>query len=357
VIDTDDKLRELLPRVHDAAWVALDTEADSLHSYPEKLCLIQLTLPAGDYLVDPLADLDLAPLLAALQPHRLILHGSDYDLRLLFRSRRFVPKAIFDTMLAARLLGEMEFGLVNLAAKFLDVQLHKGSQKANWSRRPLTDRMAEYALNDTRHLRRLATMLETALDAKKRLAWHEEMCARLITDSTRETSVDADVVWRLKGSDRLERRAQAILREVWKWREEEAIGANKPPFFIAPHDQLVFWSAAAAQGRPPRELVPERFSSRRGDQLLAAFQRGLAVPASDWPKPRRVFGPRLHPDEKHRFESLTAHRDRQAAELGIDPTLIASRSTLVALAHSWKSVAPQLMSWQRELLGPPPANA
>ena len=105
VIDTDERLAAFLPALSAATWVALDTEADSLHAYPEKLCLIQISTAAGDRLVDPLAGFNLDPLLAALAPHELIMHGADYDLRLLRKHHEFVPGAIFDTMLAARLLG------------------------------------------------------------------------------------------------------------------------------------------------------------------------------------------------------------------------------------------------------------
>src|SRR5262245_2193676 len=119
-----------------AKWIALDTEADSLHAYPEKLCLIQISIAGGDELLDPLSALDLTPAFAVFRDHALILHGADYDLRLLRKSCGFVPTAIFDTMLASRLLGCREFGLNNLVAKYLAVTLEKGPQKANWAQRP-----------------------------------------------------------------------------------------------------------------------------------------------------------------------------------------------------------------------------
>jgi ribonuclease D len=123
----------------------MDTEADSLHAYPEKLCLIQISISGADELLDPLAKMDLKPLLEVFRRHELIVHGADYDLRLLRKSCGFVPTTIFDTMLAARLLGCREFGLTNLVSKCLGVKLEKGPQKANWARRPLTERMEVYA--------------------------------------------------------------------------------------------------------------------------------------------------------------------------------------------------------------------
>src|SRR5262245_6641076 len=218
--------------VRAAEWVALDTEAASLHAYPEKLCLIQLSLPGVNDLVDPLAALDLSRLLAALRGHELILHGADYDLRLLRRTCGFVPKHIFDTMLAARLLGFSEFSLTSLVNRLLGIHLEKGPQTADWARRPLTERMVAYALNDVRYLKPAADSLRAALEAKGRLDWHWETCARLVQDCSKVRSPDQDQVWRLKGASRLDRRGLVVLRELWRWRDQEAMAANRPPYFL-----------------------------------------------------------------------------------------------------------------------------
>jgi len=151
MIQTDQQLAELLPTLAAVDRVAVDTEADSLHCYFEKLCLIQISVPRHDYLVDPLADLDLKPLAAALARKEIVLQGADFDLRLLRRSLDFVATRIFDTVIAARLLGIRSFSLAALVEKFFGVTLAKGSQKANWARRPLPQHMAEYAMNDTRY--------------------------------------------------------------------------------------------------------------------------------------------------------------------------------------------------------------
>src|SRR5208282_2921602 len=155
---------------------------------------------AGDELIDPLAGLNLDPLLDALNAHELIMHGADYDLRLLRKHHEFVPSAIFDTMLAARLLGERQFGLSSLAEKFLGVKLDKGSQKADWARRPLTERMEIYARNDTHYLKPLADKLKSELVAKDRLSWHQESCACLVAECSHPIVVDDETVWRIKGS-------------------------------------------------------------------------------------------------------------------------------------------------------------
>jgi len=222
VIDTEQKLTAFLLNLKSATWVAVDTEADSLHAYPEKVCLIQISTTAGDQLVDPLAAIDLGPLLDGLSGHELIMHGADYDLRLLRKHHEFVPNTIFDTMLAARLLGLRQFSLSFLVERFLNVKLEKGPQKANWALRPLTERMEVYARNDTRYLKPLADHLRPELDNRGRLQWHQESCARLIAECTQAQPVDMDAVWRIKGSHLLGRSALAILRELWQWRETEA---------------------------------------------------------------------------------------------------------------------------------------
>ncbi len=350
MIDSDDKLAAFLPAVRGATWVAVDTEADSLHAYPEKLCLIQISTIAGDELVDPLGHINLDPLLDALNAHELIMHGADYDLRLLRKHHEFVPSAIFDTMLAARLLGFRQFSLCHLVETQLGVKLEKGSQKANWARRPLTERMEQYARNDTRHLKPLADKLKLELQQKGRLAWHQESCARLIDESTQLRPADLDSVWRVKGSHALSRPALAVLRELWQWRETEAIAANRPPFFILSHEKLVEFSAAAATQRPVEPLVPRHLSPRRRDGIAQAIKTALQLPPDKHPEILQHANRRPTETERRRFGELERRRNSHATQLGIDPTLIASRATLMDLARDWNKNTTELMSWQRELV-------
>jgi ribonuclease D len=350
MIDQAGLLGEFLGRLRTAGWVALDTEADSLHAYPEKLCLLQLSIEGEDRLVDPLAGLDLGPLWEILRDRELILHGGDYDLRLLKQSQSFIPSRIFDTMTASRLVGCTEFGLTNLVKRYLDVTLEKGAQRADWAKRPLTRRMEDYARNDTRYLKPLSDALRSELKAKGRLGWHEEVCARLIRDSTREEVIDPETLWRIKGSSKLSRRAMAVLRELWHWREEEAIAGNTPPYFILSHEAVVDLSAAAAQGRSIDPLIPRRMRPRRRSGVQAAVARGMEVPEEGLPEPAMRFGRRPTEAERRRFGELQRRRDARAKELEIDPTLIASRAMLVALAEDRERNEARLMNWQRELL-------
>ena len=350
VIDTEAKLTAFLPQLHAASWVAVDTEADSLHAYPEKVCLIQISTDAGDVLVDPLAKIDLQPLLAGLAGHELIMHGADYDLRLLEKHHHFTPAAIFDTMLAARLIGETQFGYSTLVEKLLGEKLEKGPQKANWALRPLTERMEKYARNDTHYLKPLADKLRAGLEEKRRLAWHQESCARLIIQCTQPEPVDTDAVWRVKGSHLLGRPGLAVLRELWRWREKEAVAANRPPFFVLSHDALVDVAAAAVTQRPIDPVLPRSLSERRRSGLTQAMAAGLEVTGEDCPKIFQRVNHRPTDAERQRFMKLQEHRDARAMELGIDPTIIASRGTLSDLARDWEKYSPELMNWQRALL-------
>jgi ribonuclease D len=350
VIDREPVLAEFLPRLMGAPWVALDTEADSLHSYPEKLCLLQISIPGEDVLIDPLAALRLEPLCGALGGKQLILHGADYDLRLLFRTFGFVPHSVFDTMLAARLLGFLELSYEALVARLVGVRLEKGPQTANWARRPLTDRMLIYARNDSLHLKAIHDALSAGLIEKGRLGWHRETCERLVEESTRPRAADPDGVWRIKGAHALDRRGLAVLRRLWHWRDDEALRASKPPYFVVSHELLIAAAAAASQAHPVEALLPRHLPAHRRDGLLRAVGEALALPPSEWPMVRRLLGRRLTAAQRHRCEDLRRRRDRQAKELGLDPSLIATRSTLIELAADWQAGQGMLMSWQRQLL-------
>lgn len=353
MITTDQELEQFLPHLIGADWVAVDTEADSLHAYPEKLCLMQISIVGVDRLVDPLSKINLTPLWPALQRHEIIMHGADYDLRLLRKNHGFVPERIFDTMLASRLLGDREFGLMNLVQKYLGVTLEKGSQKADWARRPLTPKMEIYARNDTHFLNPLAQILRSKLVELNRLDWHRESCDRLIAECAIAAHPEPDLVWRVKGAHRLAPAALAVLRELWHWREMEAMAVNKPPYFVMPHETLVEVATAVTEHRVYDPLLPRHYSSRRREAVATAVTTALALAPSEYPQPRHSFSRRQTEAERKRFEQLEKRRNLRATELSIDPTLIASRATLLLLAQDWEQHQADLMNWQKNLLKDP----
>jgi ribonuclease D len=348
MIATDAQLSELVSAIERHDRIAIDTEADSLHCYREKLCLLQISTPnEQDFIVDPLADVDLAPLRAALEQKEIVLHGADYDLRLLRRAFGFTATRIFDTVIAARLLGMRQFSLAALLKRFFDVDLAKGSQKANWAQRPLPKRMIEYAINDTHYLLRLAEKLEEQLRLTNRLDWFRQSCARAIEQAAIDRERDEDEAWRISGAGALSPREAAVLRELWRWRDHEAERADRPPFHILQNEQLLNAARSFAHGREPHI---RHFSPRRHSGFKAAARKGLELPESDWPVMRRRSGTRPTAAMVKRTEELKARRDRAADELKLEPSILAPRMVLEAIASDEGRAESMLVPWQRELL-------
>ena len=341
------QLKELLPKIEPAERVAIDTEADSLHCYREKLCLLQLTLPSGDHIVDPLANLDLAPLAKSLAHKTIVVHGADFDLRLLRRSFGFKANRIVDTVLAARLLGIREFSLAALVQRYFGVELTKGSQKANWAQRPLPPRMVEYAMNDTHYLLSLAEKMELELQALGRIEWFRQSCQRALEQSLIDRTRDAEEVWRISGSGKLRGKAAAVLRELWKWRDAEAEAADGPAFHILQKREMIMAAERFMAGETPDY---RHFSARRRQSFRDAAARALDSAEAEWPVLRRRFGTRPTPEVLRRTEALRQRRDKVTSELGLEPAFVAPRSALEAIASD-PSTAPELLvPWQRELL-------
>ena len=366
------RLANLIEQIEPADRVAIDTEADSLHSYREKLCLLQISVPAPDavagvsdagqsvspghesartvcdYIVDPLANIDLEPLRRALETKEIVLHGADYDLRMLRRGLNLAASKIFDTLIAARLLGIREFSLAALVKRYFDLTLLKGSQKANWAQRPLPARMAEYAINDVHYLLPLAEKLEAELVRYERWDWLRQSCQRAIEQAAVARTRDHDELWRIRGSGLLRGRSAAVLRALWQWREKEAEKADRPPFHVLRNEELLKAAVKFASGSVPDY---KHFSFRRRQAFLEAAQTALRAPESEWPVSRRRFGTRPSNETVQRAEELQRRRNRSAEELGLEPSFIAPRSTLEAIAADDARTAALLVPWQRELLG------
>jgi ribonuclease D len=347
MIQTDSQLAELIPQLEAVDRVAVDTEADSLHCYYEKLCLVQLSFAGRDYLIDPLANLDLTPLAKTLARKEIVLQGADFDLRLLRRSLDFVATRIFDTVIAARLLGIRSFSLAALVEQFFGTTLAKGSQKANWAQRPLPKPMAEYAMNDTRYLLPLAEKLETGLRERGRLEWFRQSCERALEQTAVQRVRDDDEVWRISGAGKLGGRACAVLRELWQWRDKEAQAADRPAFHILQNHLLLRAAEAFAAGEAPDH---RHFSARRRQGFREAAERGLNLPEAEWPVRKRRGGTRPTPAMERAAEELRRRRDAVADEHGLEPSLIAPRGALDAVAADGSRSTALLVPWQRSLL-------
>jgi len=351
LIADDASLAELVGGLAGSSRIALDTEADSLHCYFEKLCLIQISAAGGHWLVDPLAKLNLQPLFDSVCSRRLVFHGADYDLRLLRRVGNFEPADLFDTMIAARLCGRAGLGLAALVEEFFGIKLSKASQKANWAIRPLSGQMVEYALNDTRYLIEIADTLEADLRRLGRWTWFEESRDRMIA-STRETKErDDNKAWRISGSSRLSPHAQAVLRILWFWRDAEARSWDRPPFHVMGNEDMLRVADQVSKG--DASYSTPRMNGRRRKSFEVVLALALQIPESEWPKQEKIRRKRATKDHIERFEALKKIRDAAASGLGLDPAIIAPRGALEATAADPASTV--LMNWQRELLGLPAA--
>jgi ribonuclease D len=341
-------LEELIQRLAPFPQIAVDTEADSLHSYFEKLCLVQISTPDENYLVDPLAGFPLQPLYEAFAGKRLVFHGADYDLRLLNRTGVFPAGDLFDTMIASRLCGYQELGLAALVEKHFGVKLSKASQKANWGMRPLSRQMVEYAMCDTKYLLPLAAMIEADLHRLGRWEWFSESRDRMITAAREPRERDESKAWRITGSAALSPRAQSVLRVLWNWRDGEARAWDRPPFHVMSNEDLIRISEKAVRGEA---YSTARMSGRRRKSFEVVLALALHIPENEWPVPPKVRRKRPTKEQTDRFDHLKAVRDRVARELGLDPSIIAPRSTLEAASLDLST--PVLMNWQRTLLNLP----
>ena len=381
VIASEQKLTDLLRQIETADRVALDTEADSLHSYREKLCLIQLSAPGAaalsefeeprsanveifprdpstsfrktncrqrDFIVDPLSDLDLQPLRCALEQREIVLHAADYDLRMLRRGLKFTASRIFDTVIAARLLGIREFSLGALVKRFFNVELHKHSQKANWALRPLPARMLRYAVDDVHYLLPLAAKLEEELDRLDRRDWFQQSCGRAIELAAAERRRVQDDLWRIGGAGALDPHTGAVLRALWLWREAEAEISDRPPFHILHNRELLKAAEIFNLGEVPEF---KHFSPRRRQTFEQAARIALQSPQSEWPVMRRRSGLRPTAEMRRRADELRIRRDKAAERFGLEQSFVASRGALEAIAADPARATCLLVPWQRELVG------
>ena len=360
-IDTHSGLLDLVARLEEVPEIALDTEADSLHHYFEKVCLIQLAAGEENAIVDPLCGMDLSALLALLTRKPLILHGADYDLRMMRVTFGFLPdREVFDTMLAARLLGHEEFGLASLVERFSGVKLSKGGQKSDWSRRPLSESQVRYAGDDTRYLLPLAARLREDLERLGRIEWHRETCKSMVIQASRESEKDQNERWRIKGSFQLTRRQLNFLQALFQWRDLEARGVDRPPFHILGNQQLLDLAVRAASDPEGAfragPKLPRNCKGRRLQALKKAVREAAERPESQWPECKRRERPPSAPSGL--LNALRAECDRLAKELGIASSTLAPRPALVNIARL-KPVTREgimecgpLMHWQAGLLEP-----
>jgi ribonuclease D len=341
--------------------LALDTEGASYHRFVDRIYLIQLSTAQRTAIIDPLVAGKLEGLGALLEDPavEVVFHDADYDLRLLHQDYGWHARSLFDTRIAAQLAGLRAFGLAALLERYSGVKLDKKHQRADWSMRPLTEGMLDYAVHDTLHLLGLRDRLREELERLGRTSWASEEFARL--EGTQWASEPDPLSWmRTKGARDLSRRELALFGELAAWRDMVARELDRASFRVASNDALFGVARAAprtAEALASIKGMPRALLARRGDEILEAVGRGLAVPDSDLPRFPR--SPRWERDP--RFESRVAVlkrvRDAAAQRLDLDPGVLCSRDRMEATARrnprNEGEIAEvrELRRWQIEVLG------
>lgn len=334
LVDTAAAFADFLDAVSHEGRLALDTESDSLYRYFYRVCLIQVSTVSTDYLLDPVRLPDLQPLgrIMADPAVEKVFHAAENDIVLLKRDFAFDFNHIFDTMIAARILGRRYVGLAALLQEYFGVELDKRVQLTDWGRRPLTTEQLSYARMDSRYLLSLANLLADDLRSEHRWREAQEAFAELPGLVYVEKPFDPEGFWRAKGVRELSPAEIAVFRELYLWRDKQARAMNLPAFKVLTDQMLHHLSQEQPQRIEALRLNP-RQASRFGPALLEAIARGRTAPPPS--PPRRSNGEgRPDPEVVARYDRLRAWRARRASERGVEPDIVLNNETLLAIARA-----------------------
>jgi ribonuclease D len=360
-LDTVADVEKFTSEIATTREIALDTEGASFHRFVDRVYLLQLSTRTRHAVIDPLP-IGVPPGLGALLEDpdvEIVFHDADYDLRLLQQDYGWHIRTIFDTRIAAQLLGYTAFGLAALLERFFDVKLDKKHQRADWSMRPLTGDMLDYAAQDTRWLLQLRDHMASELERMGRTAWAREEFALL--EGTRWADEEPGTSYlRLKGARDLSRRELAVLRELVPWRDTVAGVLDRATFRVLGNEQLL--DIARTQPQTKEALgkikgMPRAILEQRGGELLDAVRRALAVPDSELPKFPRAARWDRDPEFDARVSALKTARDAAAKRLELDPGVLCSRDRMEAVARRNPASAEELAEvtelrrWQVRELG------
>lgn len=353
-VDSPAGLAELCDRLAPSPWIALDTEFMREKTYRPQLCLLQLATADHIACVDPLAIPDLAPLLDLLHdPERLkVLHAARQDLEIFYLLRGEVPAPVFDTQLAATLLGHGDqVGYGALVRNELGVELDKNQARTDWAKRPLDPAQLAYAADDVRYLAQLYPQLRERLEALGRLEWLREDFTVLTDAGTYRA--DPERAWlRISGNQKLKGRQLAVLQHLAAWRERRAEELDRPRRWVLGDQVLLdlarlMPSDMAKLGRI-RGLEAGAIG-RHGTELLGLIREGKAVPQDQWPE--RPGYVQLTPEQDALVDALMAVLRIRSAELGISTSMLATRKDLERLAAGAGPELPVLSGWRGEAAG------
>lgn len=360
-LDTSSAVDSFLTSIANARILALDTEGASFHRFVDRIYLLQLSTREQTAIIDPIP-IGTPPRLGALLEARdveVVFHDADYDLRLLQQDYGWHVRNIFDTRVAAQLLGLRAFGLAALLERYFGVKLDKKHQRADWSMRPLTQGMLDYAAQDTIHLLELRDRLKHDLEHAGRWEWAREEFSLL--EGTKWGDEDpANSFLRLKGARDLTRRELAVLRELVPWRDSIARQLDRATFRVVGNEQLL---EIARQQPATRDALgaikgmPRGILESRGAEVLDAVRRALAVPEAELPRFPKAPRWDRDPEFDARVSALKTVRDETATRLDLDPGVLCARERLEAVARKNPKTpadldaVSELRHWQRSVLG------
>lgn len=324
-----------LSRLRQQPRLAIDLEANSMYAYQEEICLIQISIPDQDYIVDPLGDFSLEGLGELIQDREVekIFHAAEYDLILMKRQYRWELENLFDTMWAARILGVERVGLANILGDLYQLKLDKKFQRANWCRRPLSRAQLAYAQADTHYLLHLRDYFAEKLEEAGRIEEAQEIFAEQTEIELGDNSFDANSFWSIHGVHKLPAAGKSILKALAIYRDREARRRDKPHFKIF-HDKTLL-QLAREQPRTREDLARVRGMSegqirRYGHDLVRLIKDNKELPLPPRP-PRRQRPPHEIMD---RYERLRTWRKERGRERGVESDVIISRDALWALART-----------------------
>jgi ribonuclease D len=336
-LDTVPAVEHFTEEISTVTELALDTEGASFHRFVDRIYLLQLSTRQRHAVIDPLAIGTPAGLGRLLESPNVevVFHDADYDLRLLQQDYGWKIKHIFDTRIAAQLLGYTAFGLAALLERFFDVKLDKKHQRADWSMRPLTADMLDYAAQDTRFLLELKDKMSAELAQMGRMAWAREEFGLL--EGTRWADEEPGMAFlRMKGARDLNRRELAVLRELVPWRDTVARQLDRATFRVLGNEQLLDIARTQPASRDALAKLkgmPRGILEQRGGEILDGVRRALAVPESELPKFPRAARWDRDPDFDARVSALKTARDEAAKRLALDPGVLCSRDRMEAVAR------------------------
>ncbi len=319
--------------------IAVDTESDSLYSYFEKVCLLQFSTPERGYVVDPLVVPEVRELGTLFEDAGVekVFHAAEYDILCLKRDYGLVFNNLFDTMIAARILGWPNVGLGSILQERFQITLNKKMQRADWGHRPLTAEQIAYAREDTHYLLALRDLEIDELTGMGRLEEAREEFARLTQVEPTARHFDPDAYWNIPGARDLNAADLGILRELFRWRDAQARREDRPPFKVLSDATLLRVSESRATSA--RELartagVSDFVLQRYSPALLRAIEQGRAQPQSAWPRPQSRGEAPLDNSARNRLGKLKEWRKTRAVKRGVAPDVIVSNDVLFAAARA-----------------------